>query len=230
MSKILSHDSLLVGFYLSKFSPASYENLGYGTQKATHEAAAQALNQKASNIKNMRDEFDPYYDSGRVGWYQKSKLSATRQAVKDLYEEFSEEELRKRVLQLLEPANSKPLFTSIEVKEIAPADRDVIEGDLAERKLLFRVRNKVIADECKARDKYTCRSCEFYYQNRIVECHHLVPLSISGTVKIRISDLITLCPTCHRLAHALLEKDIANQDLSTLLVNLKLLTKSKSNS
>jgi predicted HNH restriction endonuclease len=220
MAKPINYEALLIGFYLSKFSSVAYDKLGYKTMKATYEAASLAVGETPNNIKNMRDEFDPYYDNGRVGWYQNKKLSKTRQTVKDKYESYSEEELFELVKQLFQKAANKPLFTSKDKKEIAPEDRAAIEGEVAERKMLVRKRNKASADKCKDRDKYKCRACSFYYKKRVVECHHLVPLHISGKTKINPEELITLCPTCHRLAHCLLEEDAYNQNVNILLSNL----------
>jgi len=35
----------------------------------------------------------------------------------------------------------------------------------------------------------------------VYECHHLLPLHVSGDTKTNIEDLALLCPTCHRIAH-----------------------------
>jgi 5-methylcytosine-specific restriction protein A len=35
----------------------------------------------------------------------------------------------------------------------------------------------------------------------VYECHHLLPLHVSGETITKIEDLALLCPTCHRVSH-----------------------------
>lgn len=64
--------ALVVGFYLSKFDTAGLERLGYATFKAAYSDIGQRLGIKPQSIKNKRDDFDPFYNSGRAGWYQRA--------------------------------------------------------------------------------------------------------------------------------------------------------------
>ncbi|MBL4787618.1 MAG: HNH endonuclease [Kordiimonadaceae bacterium] len=67
-----------------------------------------------------------------------------------------------------------------------------------------------------------CQSCGFWYQDQIVECHHLVPLHIRRVSVVSVETLITLCPTCHRIAHSLLRQDLDKRsNQTTLLAALK---------
>jgi predicted RNA-binding Zn-ribbon protein involved in translation (DUF1610 family) len=80
-----------------------------------------------------------------------------------------------------------------------------IEGYKQERNFLTHFRNTKIVLERKQRDKYTCQACGFSLRingRSIVECHHLVPLGKGRKRITSISDLITLCPNCHRIAHS----------------------------
>lgn len=87
------------------------------------------------------------------------------------------------------------------------------EGEVIERKLLIRERNRDIVSLVKMRDNYTCLACGFRYENKIVEAHHLIPLHKSDSDKlVCANDLITLCPNCHSIAHILLEKDSIYSD------------------
>lgn len=47
------------------------------------------------------------------------------------------------------------------------------------------------------RDKYGDRSA------KIFECHHVMPLSVTGETHTSLSDLAVLCPNCHRVAHVI---------------------------
>ena len=103
--------------------------------------------------------------------------------------------------------NRHPIISKVAKDEIPNKDRDVLEGELQEKIVLSRKRNAGIVTDCKIRDKYKCQSCYFNYDKAIVEAHHLKPLSLAGKSKVNSDNLITLCPTCHRIAHYLLSKN-----------------------
>lgn len=53
-----------------------------------------------------------------------------------------------------------------------------------------------------------CEACMEVPHNRygpvgdeVLECHHLVPLAVSGPTETKLKDVVLLCPTCHRVAH-----------------------------
>ncbi len=104
------------------------------------------------------------------------------------------------------PSNNKDMYTKDELPDIDPEDRKVIEGEFIERKVMVRRRNKTKATERKQEDNYTCQACGFNYDKAIVECHHLRPMAHnkSSNITVELKDLITLCPTCHKLAHHLI--------------------------
>jgi hypothetical protein len=85
--------AILAAYYLSRFAPDSYRNLGFQTQKECHETLGQVLKVKASYIKNLRDEFDPIHENSRVGWYQRP-LSRSRLRVVELFQNSTEYEIR----------------------------------------------------------------------------------------------------------------------------------------
>ena len=58
-------------------------------------------------------------------------------------------------------------------------------------------------------------------QEKIVECHHLKPLSDDCDTYNSVNELITLCPNCHSLAHILLNLDDKFQKVEYLLSGLK---------
>ena len=70
---------------------------------------------------------------------------------------------------------------------------------------------KLIA-ACLERDRFRCRHCKLeprahltriaLKSTPILQVHHIRPLS-HGKRRTRIADLLTLCPTCHAMAHAL---------------------------
>ena len=213
--------ALVVAYYLSKFDEAAYETFGYKGKTKTHTELANLIGVKESTLQNMRDEFDAIHDNPRKGWHQKP-LIASRLKVISQYGNLNEEELRAIVKTLIQGTISNPLFSTEELNQIDNEERTAIEGETVERKVLSYKRNQAIVRARKVQDKYTCQACGFWHDDRIVECHHLKPISMSKEAEVKISELITLCPTCHKLAHHLLRKDYQpNTAKTVLLKNLK---------
>jgi 5-methylcytosine-specific restriction protein A len=81
-------------------------------------------------------------------------------------------------------------------------DVGALEGQIKESQLLGRRRNRDIVEKRKRRDRFTCQACGFFLRvngRHVIECHHLSPLRKERTT--RLTDLVCLCPTCHRVAH-----------------------------
>ncbi|TOJ74300.1 hypothetical protein CGI33_20715 [Vibrio parahaemolyticus] len=85
----------------------------------------------------------------------------------------------------------------------APDADEAHEGYVLDRKLLAKKRNRGLAEACKQRDNYTCQACNFkmmvngYY---VIEAHHTIPFS-DGERVVKLNELVSLCPRCHRIAH-----------------------------
>jgi len=125
---------------------------------------------------------------------------------KDDIEYKTRTKLAKNLSNKLETANQTELY----------------EGNTNERIILAKERNQEIVKIVKEKDHYTCQACNFYYDDKIVETHHLIPISkIGDEHSITEDDLITLCPNCHSLAHYLLNKDDKYQDKNELIAELK---------
>lgn len=100
-------------------------------------------------------------------------------------------------------------------------DNKAFEGYKIDRLILASERNQVIATQRKALDKYTCQSCGSSVAidgKSVIECHHLHPLSETLGTETTIEDLISLCPTCHRIAH-LRKPPYTPQEITKLLNN-----------
>ncbi len=80
--------ALVAGFYLSKFDTAGLERLGYATFKAAYYDIGKRLGVKPQSVKNKRDDFDPFYSSGRAGWYQR-ELGPSRYKTMQLLDDLS---------------------------------------------------------------------------------------------------------------------------------------------
>ena len=69
MKQIENREKLiLAGLYLSKFDRKGLEKLSFSTFTEAFNILGYALNGKPMDIKNYRDEFDPYFDNNRQGW------------------------------------------------------------------------------------------------------------------------------------------------------------------
>jgi 5-methylcytosine-specific restriction endonuclease McrA len=89
------------------------------------------------------------------------------------------------------------------------------------------VRDPSLVIACLKRDEFRCRHCGFRIeaaqfrkvslaQSRILHAHHVRPLA-DGRRKTRLNSLITLCPNCHAIAHALARSvDAKTVDLALL--------------
>ena len=91
---------LIVSYYLSRCNLEAVRALGYKNFTEAFNGIGDLINENPNNIKNMRDEFDPYFDNGRRGWYQR-ELRASRQEVFDELAEVSDKELEQLVKKLL---------------------------------------------------------------------------------------------------------------------------------
>lgn len=213
--------ALIIAFYISKYDGIAYKKLGYGGVTNTHNEIGKILGLKGTTIQNMRDEFDPYHENSRKGWHKRGLLQSRKDTM-DHYEGFSEEDLRKIVISILKPNLTKSsIFNEMEDVEITVQEKEVIEGEVIERKFLSYKRNAAVVRACKERDRYTCLSCDFWHYDKIVECHHLKPLAMIKEAVVNLADLITLCPNCHKIAHSLLRKDTKYTDKIVLLSELQ---------
>ncbi|YCM45181.1 HNH endonuclease [Verrucomicrobiaceae bacterium 227] len=86
----------------------------------------------------------------------------------------------------------------------------------------FRIRRSAkLVKAAKERDHYTCRACGFHFERQIVHVHHLDPIcEYKHPKETTVDDLITLCPTCHYIAHYWLRKSPRYKGLETLLKKL----------
>lgn len=113
---------LIVAYYLSRFSPQSYDDFGFTTQKATHGHIGQVLDVKASTVKNWRDEFDAVHDNGRVGWYQR-ELGPSRRRVVEAFADLERTALQGIVREMLYGSSGRgPAGLESVLREIASTD------------------------------------------------------------------------------------------------------------
>jgi hypothetical protein len=123
----------------------------------------------------------------------------------------------------IDKTSKKEQRTSSAVFDVRQEEDAVdLEGDKEEVNG-FRIRRSAkLAKAAKVRDDYSCRACGFHFEDQIVHVHHLDPLSeYNRPTETRLESLITLCPTCHYLAHYWLRKSSRFKRLELLLVKLR---------
>jgi len=103
--------------------------------------------------------------------------------------------------------------TSAQLPELDLNDTNADEGGLLERRHLARERNqklrrRKIAAVRRTAGRVACEVCGFDFQHTygergtdFIECHHRLPLHVSGTTKTSLADLALLCSNCHRMIH-----------------------------
>lgn len=90
----------VICLYLAKFSPKSYENLGFSSWTECFNVLADRLNVKPSTLKNHRDTFDAIYPNERKGWHQR-ELRPMALETFERYDKWSEEALFTEVKKLI---------------------------------------------------------------------------------------------------------------------------------
>ncbi|MCX2687951.1 HNH endonuclease [Pseudomonas sp. DCB_AW] len=104
---------------------------------------------------------------------------------------------------------------SLEVVDLLPNfdDEEVFaEGKAAtmvhiRRERSAKLRKKLIASRLKV-GELSCDLCktdgsnvDLKIRESMFECHHVVPLSVTGEIKTKVKDVALLCASCHRLLH-----------------------------
>lgn len=75
----------LLGYGLAKFGTAFIHEFGYTTKTAFYEYFVDLrIVETGSVVKNRQDLFDPFFDNGRKGWWQKGDTYEHRKLAIDL--------------------------------------------------------------------------------------------------------------------------------------------------
>lgn len=62
---------MLAGLFLAKFDQDGLKELGFSTWKEAYNTLALAVHGRPLSVKGYRDEFDPFFDNPRKGWYKR---------------------------------------------------------------------------------------------------------------------------------------------------------------
>jgi 5-methylcytosine-specific restriction protein A len=97
-------------------------------------------------------------------------------------------------------------------------DEEEIETTHREGRISYRVhrhrerdpklRKRKLSQVKKELGMLACQACDSELEHvygplgaAIFECHHLLPLHVTGETETSLSDVVLLCPNCHRVAH-----------------------------
>ena len=117
-----------------------------------YEFLGERLGVNPSTIKNMRDQFDPYCDNERVGWYQSGKLSRSRQRVFDFFKNYSEEELFQIVSKIISQQitdGERLLMSTSNDNDYLPDLHEIIESIQSEVKANFHAGDMELSEDFK---------------------------------------------------------------------------------
>lgn len=131
--KRLETVAIVVGYAMSRLDDRYLRSQGVRTWKAAFDRAAKALGVRATSLKNLRDEFDPFHGNLRKGWRHRP-LRPNRQRVMGDLSEVSDDALLESVNRILggdETATEDLLDSLIEVR---PAVHNVAERLLTGRR------------------------------------------------------------------------------------------------
>ena len=121
--------------------------------------------------------------------------------------------------RLDEVAPQAELIRSVVENHVKPADDEEEVGFLhPEGRFGYRlhrywerdrqIRTRKIKSVLRAHGRLLCEACEEVptkkygeIGNEILECHHLIPLAVTGPTNTSLKDVALLCPTCHRVVH-----------------------------
>lgn len=173
-------------------------------------------------LKNTRDEFDGFFDNGRIGWRSEDAERAARpltpemQSVFEIFGAFD----RAAHWELIAPFHALDWLTvspsdiaeSIADVELLP-DRDITSRTEGGRKIVVSSRperDPLLRAQAIRLHGARCTVCAFDFGEvygdwgqGFCEVHHVTPLG-SETARRRtdpLYDLVVLCANCHRMVH-----------------------------
>ncbi len=142
--KRLETAAIIVGYAMSRLDGRYLDSQKVRTWKAALEQGAKALGVPAASLKNLRDEFDPFHDNERKGWWQRA-LRPNRQRVMGDLSGMSDDALLECVNRILgqDDAATKDLVDSL-VEARPPAH------NVAERLFTGRRAETLFLENCES--------------------------------------------------------------------------------
>lgn len=209
----------LVAFYISKFNDDAFRELGYDgpVSKAIDDLSVRITGPGVvpnAYIRRRRDEFDVFFDNGRVG-QRNRKPTVT---VKELYEQWDVmefEEITEIVKSVLDGTLEETQAINLEVDQENVSEYDVemylnfddntVALNKTVKSVIERTYSKKKVEMLKRLYAYRCQICGKNVGEehgvKIAEAHHIKYFSKS--VDNSSDNLLILCPNHHSLIHAL---------------------------
>lgn len=138
----LKAKAIVIGYAMSRLDRRYLEARGCKSWKEAFAGAAEILNVRASSIKNLRDEFDPFHRTLRKGWH-KRPLRSSRQRVMGELCELSDGAIIELVSRLL---GREDASTTEAIDSLVRPDRTV--HNIAERLLTGRIAEEYFLSHC----------------------------------------------------------------------------------
>src|SRR5690606_33197389 len=85
--------AILCGLLLSKYGEDALQEMGFSSFSEAFNVFGAALNTKPGTIRGYRNELDPHFPNGRVGWNRRE----LRQHCKDVFEKYKKRSLSELV-------------------------------------------------------------------------------------------------------------------------------------
>lgn len=131
--------ALIVGYALSRLGVRLLAELGCKTWNEAFAVTSKALGEKHNSLKLLRDEFDPFFDNGRKGWWDRPP-HPSRVAVMHEFEDVSDAALVETVRRILtrDVAPLQDVFDAVSTPtgRVAGVAERLLTGRLAEEYLI----------------------------------------------------------------------------------------------
>lgn len=205
----------LVAFYISKYNADAFKALGYtgAVSKAMDDLSIRITGPNVipnAYIKQRRDEFDVFFDNGRVGRSNRKPAAAVVEMYKQWnlmkFEEITE--LTKMVLNGKLEENQEvnlEIDDEYDVEKYLNFSDETASLNRNVKKVMERTYSKHKVDMLKRLYAYRCQICGknvgAEYGTNIAEAHHI--RYFSKSVDNSSDNLLIVCPNHHRLIHAL---------------------------
>ena len=82
----LQTEALVVGYAMSRLDREYLVNRGFATWNDAFANAAEVLSVKATSVKLLRDEFDPFFPNPRKGWHKRELFPSRHRILSELAE------------------------------------------------------------------------------------------------------------------------------------------------
>jgi hypothetical protein len=131
--------AMIVAFYLSKYGERGLANLGYRSYRQAFDSVGSLLGVKPNSVKNWRDEFDPFYDNNRKGWYRRG-IRPTRVKVMEAFDGLSEDAITEIVRDIVDPEKATTVASTLQATLAEIEKADIAQAEASQREIRYTPR------------------------------------------------------------------------------------------